>query len=101
MRRSKKQLKRQLKQRPVTITAKEQEKMQRKATNDAVQITNLFNLWVLRTKYGFGPKRLREFMEYYNDLLDSFNKGYVSLPDIAQQLEKETGIRLDKENIND
>ena len=96
MKRSKKQLRRQLKQKPVTITAKEQEKMQRKATNDAVQITNLFNLWVLRTKYGLGPKRLREFMKYYNDLLDSFNRGYISLPDIAQQLEKETGIRLDE-----
>lgn len=96
MKRTKKQLKNKLKQKPVTITKKEQEKMQRKATSDAVQITNLFNLWVLRTKYGFGPKRLGEFMEYYNDLLDSFNKGYISLPDIAQQLEKETGIRLDE-----
>lgn len=69
--------------------------MQQKATENAVQITNLFNLWVLRTKYGFGEKRLREFMDNYNDLLDSFNKEYVSLPDIAQQLEKETGIRLE------
>lgn len=35
-------------------------------------------------------------MTDYADLLDAFNKDYVSLPDIAQQLEKETGIRIDE-----
>lgn len=100
MKRSKKQLKRQLEQKPVMLTSKEREMIQRKATNNAAQITNLFNMWVLRTKYGFGPKRLKEFMEFYNDLLDSYNKGYISLPDIAQQLEKETGINIVKENQN-
>jgi hypothetical protein len=79
------------------MTVKELEKVKRDATNIAVKITHLFPLWVLRTKFGFGEKRLRRFMAEYADLLDSFNKDYVSLPDIAQQLEKETGIRLDEE----
>lgn len=98
MRRNKKKLKRQLQNKKVTVTQKEKDKMQMKATENAVQITNLFNLWVLRTKYGFGPKRLREFKVHYEDLFDSFSRDYVSLPDIAQQLYKETGIRLDEEN---
>lgn len=89
--------KKQLKNRPVTITAKEREKIHRKATKNAVAITQLFPLWVLRTKYNFGEKRLREFMAHYAELTEAFNKGYVTLPDIAQQLEKETGIRLDEE----
>lgn len=93
--RNNKALRRRLKEKPVTITAAEQAKMQRKATEQAVQITNVFNLWVLRTKYGFGEKRLNEFRGHYSDLLDSFNKDYVSLPDIAQQLYKETGVRVD------
>lgn len=93
--RNNKAIRRQLKEKPVTITAAERAKMQRKATEQAVQITNVFNLWVLRTKFGFGEKRLNEFREHYSDLLDSFNKDYVSLPDIAQQLYKETGVRID------
>lgn len=66
------------------------------ATNTAVKITHLFPLWVLRTKFGFGEKRLRRFMAEYADLLDSYNRDYVTLPDIAQQLDKETNIRIDR-----
>lgn len=99
MRRNQKKLRRQLENKPVTITQKERDKMQRKATEDAIKITNLFNLWVLRTKYGFAGQRLREFMEHHNDLIDSFNRNYVGLPDIAQQLYKETGIRIDEESV--
>lgn len=83
------------------MTVKQLEQVKQNATKTAVQITHLFPVWILRTKYGFGEKRLREFMDHYADLLDAFNKDYVSLPDIAQQLEKETGIRLDEENAND
>lgn len=90
--------KKQRNKQKVSMTVKELEQVKRNATNTAVQITHLFPVWVLRTKYGFGEKRLREFMMHYADLLDAFNKDYVSLPDIAQQLEKETGIRLDEVN---
>lgn len=90
--------KKQRNKQKVTMTVKELEKVKQDATKTAVQITHLFPLWVLRTKHGFGEKRLRRFMAEYADLLDAFNKDYVSLPDIAQQLEKETGIRLDEED---
>lgn len=89
--------KKQRNKQKITMTVKELEKVRRNATDTAVKITNLFPIWILRTKYGFGEKRLREFMEQYAELLDAFNKEYVSLPDIAKQLEKETGIRLDEE----
>ena len=89
--------KKQRNKRQVTMTVKELEKVKRNATATAVQITHLFPLWVLRTKYGFGEKRLREFMAHYEDLLDSYNKDHIELADIAQQLDKETGIRLDEE----
>ena len=39
-------------------------------------------------------------MAHYEDLLDSYNKDYIELADIAQQLDKETGIRLDEGTIN-
>ncbi len=89
--------KKQRNKQKITMTVKELEKVKRNATDTAVKITHLFPIWILRTKYGFGEKRLREFMEQYAELLDAFNKDYVSLPDIAKQLEEETGIRLDEE----
>ena len=92
--------KRQRNKQKITMTVKQLEQVKQNATKTAVQITHLFPVWILRTKYGFGEKRLREFMDHYADLLDAFNKDYVSLPDIAQQLEKETGIRLDEENTD-
>ncbi len=88
--------KKQRNKQKVTMTVKELEKVKRNTAKKAVRITHLFPLWVLRTKHGFGEKRLRRFMAEYAELLDAFNKDYVSLPDIAQQLEKETGIRLDE-----
>lgn len=101
MRRSKKKLRNQLRNKPITVTQKERDKMQRKATEDAVQIVQLFQLWTLRTKYGFGTKRLKEYMAHNVDLLDSFNRGYVTLPDIAQQLLKETGIRVGEVEVDE
>ena len=83
-----------LKKKQITLTVKELQTIKDNATQKAVKITLLFPLWVLRTKHGFGEKRLRELMEQYADLLDSYNKGYVSLPDIAKQLEEEVNIKL-------
>lgn len=49
---------------------------------------------VLHDKYGFGKKRLPEFMDHVMELYDSFNRGYLTLDDIVECLEKETGIKL-------
>lgn len=97
MRRNQKKLRRQLENKPITITQKERDKMQLKATEDAVQIIGAFDVWVLHNQ-GWGEKRLRRFMEERDDLLDSYNKKFVTLPDIARQLYKETGIRIGEEN---
>lgn len=87
--------------RKVTMTVREIEKMKKETTNTAIQITNYFPLWVLRTKFGFGKKRLIRYMTEYHDLLDSYNKDYVSLLDIAEQLEKEVNVEWEWEKIND
>lgn len=85
--------KKQRNKQKVTMTVKELEKTKENATKNAVQITQLFPLWVLRNQ-GWGEKRIRRFMDEYDELWDAYNRGYVSLVDIAQQLEKETGIRV-------
>lgn len=89
---NKKKLKRQLKEKPVTLTRKEVDKLKGDATSKAVEIVKLFPIWILRDKYGFGKKRITEFAEHYNELWDAYNKGYITLEDITNQLELETGL---------
>ncbi len=71
-----------------------------KATNEAMDFAfgqmMLLPLMVLRDKYGYGAKRLEEFIDNVADMLDSYNKGYLDLDDIEKTLEEETGIKVIK-----
>ena len=58
------------------------------------QLTTLLALTVLHFKFGFGTKRLERFVDMYQDLLDSYNRGYVSVEDLNVDLEQETGIKV-------
>lgn len=49
---------------------------------------------VLHDKYGWGKKRLSNFMDYVLELYDSFEKDYVALDDLWDTIEKETGVKL-------
>jgi hypothetical protein len=49
---------------------------------------------VLHDKYGWGKKRLSDFMDYALELYDSFEKDYVTLDDLWDTIEKETGVKL-------
>lgn len=49
---------------------------------------------VLRDKYGWGKKRLSDFMDYVLELYDSFEKDYVTLDDLWDTIEKETGVKM-------
>lgn len=59
-----------------------------------VPLTLYASLEVLRTKYGFGRKRLKAFAEYVFQIYDGLDKNYVSFDDIAEAIQKETGINL-------
>ena len=41
-----------------------------------------------------GKKRLSDFMDYVLELYDSFEKDYVTLDDLWDTIEKETGVKL-------
>ena len=76
------------------MTIKQIENLKKNATKQAVKVTNLFPLWILRNM-GWGEKRLNQFLADYADLLDSYNRGYLSLEDIANQLYEETGVKIE------
>ena len=89
-----KELKRKLQAKPITLSHKEVEKMKQQATDNAADIINLIPLLVLRDKFGFGGKRLERYLDHYSEMLDAFNKGYISLKDIEKVLEDEVGLKF-------
>lgn len=58
------------------------------------KVAMLLTLTILHDKYGFGSKRLGDFAKHYHNLLDSYNKGNVSIDDFNATLYGETGIRV-------
>ena len=54
----------------------------------------LLTYTVLHNKFGFGKKRLERFFYYYNDLLDSYNRKYVTIEDLNTDLQEMTGIKV-------
>lgn len=93
---SQKELRRKLRNKPITMTRKEIDRMKLEATEKAVEIAAFTDVWVLRTKYGFGEKRIKEFMQHRRELFDSLEKGYLTLADIEKRLKKEVGITTKK-----
>lgn len=77
-----------------SLTAKEIEELKLNSTRQAVSITQLFPLLVLRDEFGFGEKRLKRFLAKYQETLDAYNKGYLDLIDIAKMLEDEVNIKI-------
>lgn len=49
---------------------------------------------VLHDKHGFGKKRLEKVSSQVNDLMYSYNKGYINLEDLNSTLYEETGINI-------
>ena len=80
------------------LTWEQIENIKLKATSEAMDFAfrqmMLLPLMVLRDHYGFGAKRLEDYIDYVADMLDSYNKGYLNLDDIEKTLEEETGIKV-------
>jgi len=89
-----KKLKRQLQNKPITMTAKEVEKLKQELTNNAVEIVNLIPLLILRDKFGFGKVRLSRYLEYYSEAIEDFNNDRFDLQDIEQMLLEEVKIGI-------
>jgi len=93
-----KKLKRQLHNKPITMTAKEVEKLKQELTNNAVEIVNLIPLLILRDKFGFGKVRLSRYLEYYSEAIEDFNNDRFDLQDIEQMLLEEVKIGIWRDN---
>ena len=70
------------------------QKAAQKAIDAAFILMLSIPVMVMRDKYGWGKKRLPEFMDYVVDLYDGFNRGYFTLDDLIDVIRKETGVNI-------
>lgn len=76
-------------------TMQDIEKTKKQATAKAVDIVTIFPALILRTKYGFGEKRLSEFLGHFKQMVEDYNNGYLDLQDAHQTIKEETGITIE------
>ncbi len=58
------------------------------------KVAMLLTMTILHDKCGYGTKRLERFIKEYKELLDSYNKGYISMDDLNQVLKDEVGMEV-------
>ena len=62
---------------------------------DSTQKVNmLLTLTVLHDKFGFGAKRIGRLLKEYKELLDSYERGYISPDDLNKVLFEEVGVKV-------
>lgn len=49
---------------------------------------------VLRDEFGFGAKRLGQFIDATHELYDSIDRKYLNLDDIVKTIKEETGVEI-------
>ena len=64
------------------------------ATKKAFLMMMGFPLLTLRDKFGFGKKRLNQFMDKMVDLYEAYELDYVDLEDLDRTIMEETGVTL-------
>ena len=93
----KKSLRRKLNKETIQLTRKEYEELKSKERMNASNIINLIPLIILRDKFGFGKIRLERYLGYYQEAVDSLNKGYLDLKDVERVMLEEVKIAFYKE----
>lgn len=82
----------------INIKASDVQQMKDEAVKKAADIAFLLMLGlpvlVLRDKWGFGKVRLERFIDQVIDMYEAFDEGYLTIDDIRQAIEEETGVEV-------
>ncbi len=82
----------------INIKQDELNKIRKQAVSDATEkallLVMALPLMALRDEFGFGKKRLERFSEKMEYLLDSFDKGYITIQDLHDCLKEEVGVEI-------
>lgn len=71
----------------------------KEAIGQVIELTLGLPAMVLKDKYGFGKKRLPEFLDHVVDLYESYEMGYLTLQDVRDALWEEGGYKIQKRDI--
>ena len=93
----KKSLRKKLSKDVIQLTRKDYEQLKVAERMNAANIINILPLLILRDKFGFGKVRLERYLRYYEDAVDSFNRGYFNLEDIQRVMTDEVKIAFYEE----
>ena len=80
------------------LTSEQIEQIKKETTDKTLEVAFSLMLgiplMVLRDKYGFGKKRMNEYIDYALETYDSFNKGYFTLEDVEKMLREEVEVNI-------
>ena len=97
----KKSLRRKLNRETIQLTRKDYDALKEAERMNAASIINLIPLIILRDKFGFGKIRLERYLGYYQEAVDSLNKGYLDLNDVQKVLLEEVKIGFYGEGVEE
>ena len=97
----KKSLRRKLNKETIQLTRKDYDALKEAERTNAANIINLIPLIILRDKFGFGKIRLERYLRYYQEAVDSLNKGYLDLNDVQKVLLDEVQIKFYEEGMSE
>lgn len=87
----------------ISIKSSDITRMKREATKEAAGVAFSLMLglpaMVLRDKYGFGKTRLERFTDQVLELYDSFGRGYITLQDVLDTIQEETGVDIEGRGV--
>lgn len=85
-------------QKTYTLTQNQIDQLKKEATLEATKKAFIiilgFPMLALRDQFGFGKKRLNEFMGKMLDIYDAYEEGYITLEDLHETINKETGVKI-------
>ncbi|MFM1580849.1 hypothetical protein ABGF48_01345 [Helcococcus bovis] len=70
------------------------EGIKKEAVDVSLAIMFYISILVLRDKYGFGKKRLGDFMEHASTLIKDMSIGLLDFKDIRDTILEETGVEI-------
>lgn len=71
------------------------------STERALVLTFTIPLMVMKKKYGFDDKRMKQYAEALTDEYQSFFDGHIHLKDYADQVAKLTGVHFEMTDQED
>lgn len=77
-----------------TLNHNAKEGIKKEAVDVSLAIMFYISVLVLRDKYGFGKKRLGDFMEYSSILVKDMSDGRLDFRDIRDTILEETGVEI-------